>query len=234
MKIVPGLPAPDPSRPVAQRDGVERPFSSYLGADERRGAGRTFGFSELGMFGHGGGRPACAPGEAATHAAEPAREEGSSPPRVATPPDEPTRHALAAAHNPAAQFTDTKVFGSAARVPPRTGEPPATTGAMRAETAGGAADAKAPEQATRPMRPAFRTATPKSGPSLTFFEKDGAVELLVRTPDADPETRSALRRLVRSILARSGLSLARLRLNGASVALHPTITSGDPNGTRSD
>ena len=90
------------------------------------------------------------------------------------------------------------------------------------------------QEAAAPVRRAARgLPPPRSDVSLIVTEKDGRVELVAAAPKLDPETRAALRRLVREILARSGLGLAHFQLNGAPVAADSLDIPGGFHGPRS-
>lgn len=69
--------------------------------------------------------------------------------------------------------------------------------------------------------------------SVILREDNGQAEIIVGSPDRDPAARLALRRLVETLLARSGLTLAQFQLNGAPVAPDFLGRTGGSDGSRS-
>lgn len=223
MKIGPLPPQAPTARPPSPA-GPSRPFEDFLDT--------AYAFTELGMFGHGRGKasepeprsgPCRGPAPAEQAAALPTASPGEAAPEPTMIP-----HARAFSAHPARDAA----HPAGKRTPPAArskGQLPA--GELPApERAADEAGPDAPAAARRTVR---RLPPPRSAVSLIVTEKDGRVELVAAAPKLDPETRAALRRLVRDILARSGLALAHFQLNGAPVAPDSLDSTGGSHGTRS-
>jgi len=225
MKIGP-FPPPAPAALPASPAEPSRPFEDFLDT--------AYGFAELGMFGHGGGKaaesgPGPGPGPGPGTCRGPASAEPLPPAageeRAAEPAAIP--HARAFSPRPAPGEAHR---AAASRAPaPARAKPQLPAGELPPP----GPETDEPEAAMPVRRAARRLPPPRSDVSLIVTEKDGRVELVAAAPKLDPETRAALRRLVREILARSGLGLAYFQLNGTPVAADSLDIPGGFHGTRS-
>ena len=224
MKIVP-LPPPAPVARAPAPAEPTRPFEEELDA--------ACAFTELGMFGRGGGKPAD-PGRGPDTCRGPVAEEPIPAP-IPEPGEEAIEpamiaHGRAFSRDPAPAPPEARRIGRAA-APPRA-KPPMPTGELPPpQPAPEHEEQEATARARRTRRP--HQQPPRSDVSLIVTEKDGQIGLVAAAPRLDPETRAALRRLVRDILARSGLGLAYFQLNGTPVAADSLIIPGGFDGTRS-
>ena len=225
MKIVP-LPPPAPVARSPSGTEPSRPFEDFLDS--------AYAFTELGMFGHGGDRPAD-PGPVTCRGPIAEEPAGAPIPEPETGGEavEPVMipHARAFARHLEPAPAEARRIGRAAAPLPRTKSPQPTGELPPPEPA-----PERPEpEAAAPIRRARRPLPPppRSEVSLIVSEQGGQVALVAAAPRLDPETRATLRRLVREILARSGLRLAYFQLNGAPVAADSLDTTGGSHGTRS-
>ena len=224
MKIGPGFPPPPPSPSVSPPSAPLQPFSHFYG-DPKSREGGTFGFAELGMFGLPDSR---------SIAPVPVQSEPRAQPLLSAPPVTLVRSLAAGALLPATSRPETAdraapepAIADAARSGPMRVKPaiPDVNAARIALVEAAAAEGPVAEPATSDeyrsisgRRLPDRPERSKSDVSVVLREKAGEAELVVGAPPLDPGARSILRQLVRAILARSGLKLARLQLNGSAVA----------------
>ncbi|HEV2818515.1 MAG TPA: hypothetical protein VGW40_14980 [Allosphingosinicella sp.] len=223
MKIGP-LPPPAPVARAPAAAEPARPFEEFFDA--------AYAFTELGMFGHGGGKDAPpGPGTCRGPAVEEPAAAPPATPEILERTIEPAMipHARALSRHPAP--AEVRPIGRSRAATPARAKPLMPAGELPPPEP--APEGPEREAEARTRRTGRRPPTPRSDVSLIVTEKDGRVELVAAAPRLDPETRAALRRLVRDILARSGLSLAYFQLNGAPVATDSLDSTGGSHGTRS-
>jgi len=223
MKIAPLPPQPPVARPPSAGE-PSRPFEDFLDT--------AYAFADLGMFGHGGAKaPAPGPGTCRGPTTAAPAPAPAALPEAAAATEEPAMipHARAMAVRPLP--AELHASGRSRGPSPARAKPQMPAGELPAPQP--APEEAEPEGAALVRRAARRLPSPRSDVSLTVSEKDGKVALVAAAPRLDPETRAALRRLVREILARSGLSLSHFQLNGAPVAADSLDIPGGFHGTRS-
>lgn len=205
-----------------------------------RSPARADGFTELGMFGLSGAQSSPkAPAERRVRAVpQPQPSEQAevavpaSEPRLADPlpcripvvtPVKERRTDMPAPKGPTITLVP---VGDGLAPDPIYPRPPEADGGAGPEAP--VAEAGAPAMPTRQGPPA-----PAPTVNLILRETAAGAEVVAAAPATDPQSRLALRRLIETMLARTGLTLAQFQLNGAPVAPDFLGKTGESHGSRS-
>ena len=229
-----------PTAPEAVRQALEEALARFDAPDPQAlpepkpdphgatqpGRDRAFGFRELGVWGHGGGRgaeghPARACGVEALSTKPPVVEP--KPPQVDRPvrtepfdaSPRPERRLMRASHDAAAERPDRPPIQRAPRIP----------GVVASAVPAVAVEAMASEEGVNLPESGEGSAPPASTPeastpvSVIVTGEDGSLQVLAAAAHLNPEAVARLRRLAESMAREFGLSLAGFSLNGEPVGL---------------